>query len=834
MRSALVTFALCAVGITLALPSAADQLMVNGKARTYTIAQPATAKGPKPAIIVLRDAKDSGAAITQSTKLDTLAPQQGFVAVFPDGQNQQWNFFLPGKELDFYVKAMKASGGVADDGAFLKALIADLVQRGIADPRRIYIAGESNGSLLALRMICTDANLFAGAALLATGMPETLGADCHPPRPIPVLMIKGTKDEMMPYAGGLVEPSETIRVWSADKLVGFFQQLDSDTGPPQSSVLPRKVPNFVEIDRWASCLGIPLSVYRVIDGPHIAPADLNEGQVVLDFFASPVLKSQCVASLQNPASAAGTPANPGGGPNNNPGANNPDANNNPGANNPGANNPGANNPGANNPGANNPGANNPGANNPGANNADANNPGANNPGANNPGANNPGANNPNGQGTGPNGQGSSPNSGSANANSDPNASGNGPANGTGPTASGPNAPSGPDGASSGSPTGGNTAGLGPPSDGSNAGTNTAGLGPPPDSSNAGTNTAGLGPPPDSSNAGTNTAGLGPPPDSSNAGTNTAGLGPPPDTGNNGNPTSGLAPTPSGSASTASGSMTYPGAPMIPPIAMPPQYPAAPGTAATNGGSCITMGGVPTCAPALGPPRGSPTPPPTTTAMATPPSPTLPPVKPPTATTMATPPSPPLPPANPPPVADPFPTGGLNCGFTASDGKSYTGICGCQKGSNGMNTCWNNAGTSCTTSQAVCSPPGTPPQPDTSPLVLHTADPSPPQLLPPMLTSATASTGTCNPNMCSCPTKPSSTNSATPDPDADAKKKAEQEKERQKEAQQEAVRRQSINDANNAANAANAAAAAMAVMSIVGAFGHHGGGGGGGGGGHPCH
>src|ERR1700730_9418902 len=155
MRRALAAFALCAVGMTLAAPSAADQLMVNGSARTYTIAQPAAAKGPQPTIIVLHDAKGTGAAIAQSTKLGTLAPQQGFVAVFPDGQNQQWDFFLPGKELDFYVKAMKASGGVPDDGAFLKALIADLVQRGVTDPRWIFIAGESNGALMALRMLCT-------------------------------------------------------------------------------------------------------------------------------------------------------------------------------------------------------------------------------------------------------------------------------------------------------------------------------------------------------------------------------------------------------------------------------------------------------------------------------------------------------------------------------------------------------------------------------------------------------------------------------------------------------------------------------------------------------
>jgi polyhydroxybutyrate depolymerase len=118
----------------------------------------------------LRDAKGSSTTIAQSTKLGTLAPQRGFVAVFPDGLRQQWNFFPPGKEPESFVKDSKASGGVPDDGAFLKGLVDDLVRSGIADPRRVYVVGESNGGLMALRMLCTDANLFAGAALLAAAM----------------------------------------------------------------------------------------------------------------------------------------------------------------------------------------------------------------------------------------------------------------------------------------------------------------------------------------------------------------------------------------------------------------------------------------------------------------------------------------------------------------------------------------------------------------------------------------------------------------------------------------------------------------------------------------
>jgi polyhydroxybutyrate depolymerase len=494
MRSVFAASALCAVLSTVAAPSLADQITVYGNARSYTIAQPA-AKGPQPTIIMLHDAKGTGAAIAQSTKLGTLAPQQGFVAVFPDGQRQQWNFFPPGKEPDFFVKASKASGGIPDDGAFLKSLIDDLIRRGIADPRRVYIAGESNGGLMALRMLCTDANLFAGAALLGTAMSETLGANCHPLRPVPVLLIKGTKDDVLPYGGGLVEPEETFRIWSADRLIGFLQQLNGQSGPPQSSLLPRKVPNVVAIDRWTTCPGTPLTVYRIVDGPHIAPADLNEGQVVLDFFAAPAAGNSCVASLP-PGSSAGPNASPnaGQGAGSNAGSGAPSANpaTDPQA---GQNNPAG--PGMNQPGGNQPGGT-PGAgNDPGQ--------GTNAPGTGNGPGTTQGAGNDPGQGTNTPGAGNGPGTGNGpTATTDPNAPGGG--------AGGPGGP----GAPGGGP--GDTAGLGPPSDPGNPGGDTAGLGPPPD---PGTNTAGLGPPPD---PGSPTGGLGPPP---NPGGTTTALGPPP-------------------------------------------------------------------------------------------------------------------------------------------------------------------------------------------------------------------------------------------------------------------------------------------------------------------
>src|SRR5579863_2002459 len=114
MRHAIAAFAFCAAVIGFAGPSAADQITVNGSTRSYIIKQPSSAAGPLPTIVVLHDSKSTGASVAQSTKLDTLAPQQGFLSVFPDGLRQQWNFFLPGKEPDFFVKASGGRKNVPD------------------------------------------------------------------------------------------------------------------------------------------------------------------------------------------------------------------------------------------------------------------------------------------------------------------------------------------------------------------------------------------------------------------------------------------------------------------------------------------------------------------------------------------------------------------------------------------------------------------------------------------------------------------------------------------------------------------------------------------------
>ena len=47
---------------------------------------------------------------------------------------------------------------------------------------------------MALRMICMETEQFAGVALLATAMPNVLGARCQPTKSVPLFFMLGTAD----------------------------------------------------------------------------------------------------------------------------------------------------------------------------------------------------------------------------------------------------------------------------------------------------------------------------------------------------------------------------------------------------------------------------------------------------------------------------------------------------------------------------------------------------------------------------------------------------------------------------------------------------------------
>jgi polyhydroxybutyrate depolymerase len=258
-------------------PSISLTITVGDRKRNYAMVKPASA-GPRPTIILLHGANG---ALMQLGELPQLAAGRNVVTVTPSGLGGRWNFFPPGKESAADRAFFQLYGGLPDDVGFLQALAAELVARGIADPQRIYVVGLSLGGVMALRLACAGTK-FAAMALLITGMEETTGAECRPGGPIPVLMMRGTADTIIPDAGGLTARRD--QVWPTDRLVDFFRGLNGCAGAPTLSVAAQSSER-IEVASSAGCAGGPVVLYRVIGGTHTLPATPNVSALLLNFFS---------------------------------------------------------------------------------------------------------------------------------------------------------------------------------------------------------------------------------------------------------------------------------------------------------------------------------------------------------------------------------------------------------------------------------------------------------------------------------------------------------------------------------------------------------------------
>jgi len=202
----LVVFLAAAAGVVMLAPVASFaaesmQLSVEGQIRMALLERPA-APGPRPTIIMLHGALESPAQEGLESGLARAGPRDGFVVAFPEGRGLRWNFFPPGQVPAQEVAFFQLHGGVPDDVSFIKLLAGELVKRGIADRNRVYLAGRSLGGVMTLRLACHDAQPFAALGLVVSTMAEVTGANCRISKFLPLVMLSGTADPVLPYAGG--------------------------------------------------------------------------------------------------------------------------------------------------------------------------------------------------------------------------------------------------------------------------------------------------------------------------------------------------------------------------------------------------------------------------------------------------------------------------------------------------------------------------------------------------------------------------------------------------------------------------------------------------------
>ena len=86
------------------------------------------------------------------------------------------------------------------------------------------------------RLACERSERFAAAVSFIATMPATL--DCTPSAPVPVMLVLGTEDPLVPYGGGPVASGDRGEAISADAAVAFWAAQNQCAGPPEVTELP--------------------------------------------------------------------------------------------------------------------------------------------------------------------------------------------------------------------------------------------------------------------------------------------------------------------------------------------------------------------------------------------------------------------------------------------------------------------------------------------------------------------------------------------------------------------------------------------------------------------
>ena len=198
--------------LSFATPVSADTMIVGDKARTYTVTRPPSSSRA-PLVLVLHGGGGNGQRIAEYTGWSSLAKANGFAATFPDAMGGNWEF----------ASAVVGAPG-NPDLRFLNKLIATLVADGTADPRRVYITGLSRGGAMTYAMVCGKAQLFAAAAPVITGAAADLVRTCRPFKPVPMLVMNGTADKLIPYDGGRgTGPTADVTLMPVPDFMAFWR-----------------------------------------------------------------------------------------------------------------------------------------------------------------------------------------------------------------------------------------------------------------------------------------------------------------------------------------------------------------------------------------------------------------------------------------------------------------------------------------------------------------------------------------------------------------------------------------------------------------------------------
>jgi len=251
----------------------------GGRTRTYMIHIPPSYDGsnPTPLVISLHGYGGNARSSEEVTGFTEKSDKESFIAVYPEGIGQSWN--------GPYCCGEAYSSNV-DDVGFIRELINRLEQEYNIDPDRIYVAGFSNGAIMAYHLAAELSDKIAAIAPVAGSIGGKFNGNAplqkiaEPLNPVSVVIFHGTNDTSIYYYGGL--SSNGLFSLSVAESTSFWVNHDGCAKTPQTEISPDG--NTVKDVYSGGKNGTEVVLYTLVGFGHNWPAIATD--VIWDFFVS--------------------------------------------------------------------------------------------------------------------------------------------------------------------------------------------------------------------------------------------------------------------------------------------------------------------------------------------------------------------------------------------------------------------------------------------------------------------------------------------------------------------------------------------------------------------
>lgn len=240
--------------------------------RHYILHIPPNFRRPATLVLAFHGGGGTAQGMERFSKFSELSDRHGFIVAYPDGLERRWDNDR--------------------DVPFVAALIDKLKRDYAVD--KVFATGVSNGGIFSHHLAATLADRIDGIAPVIGGMKEGTAAYFAPSRPVPVLIIQGTDDPIVPYQGGEILTTGT-RLVSTDRAVELWTR-NNRCGDPGSEELPDSDPaDGCRATRTTWPGDAPVVLVRVEGGGHTWPggsqylSPLFIGVVCRDFAATEMI-----------------------------------------------------------------------------------------------------------------------------------------------------------------------------------------------------------------------------------------------------------------------------------------------------------------------------------------------------------------------------------------------------------------------------------------------------------------------------------------------------------------------------------------------------------------